>query len=638
MVLRIWNTRTLRRLVAAVGIALCVIAAPCGVARADEGEQAALEAQAQDGVSWREWDGCLWMVDADGNLTVRPADGETGTISLDAGEAAPWDECRERIVSVRVEPGVKAQGSIDGLFSGCTALVEADLSGLDVTGATSMEGVFEGCTALSEVPSLVDGAPGDAATQQDVEGTPDEGGAGASDEVPVTSDEAEAAGDEEGQPKALGAEAAEEDDGESGLDAAATSVSVSYRTHVQNVGWQGWQRDGGTSGTSGKSLRLEAIQVRLTGDLGKRYDVYYRVHAQNFGWLGWARNGEAAGTSALSYRLEAIQVTLVPKGAAAPGSTESPYLSFHVQTHVQNVGWQEWRGRGETSGTSGRGLRLEGVRIELGDQFELAGIAGDVRYRTHVQDVGWQGWTGSGEMSGTSGRALRLEAIQIELTGELAQRFDIYYRVHAQNFGWMGWAKNGAKAGTEACAYRLEAIQIVIVPKGGAAPGSTTGAFLQGRTHSSVLEIAKRELGYTEAGDPLTGTKYGRWFAQKMGASWYGGNGVPWCAMFVSWVLDQAKVSCRAFPNAVAIDKTDPLGNRMVLARDLKPGDIVGFDWDGDGLGDHVGIVESVTATKVNTIEGNTGKGEVARRSRPFSEVTCGVRPYYSDVAAPSTK
>ena len=80
-------------------------------------------------------------------------------------------------------------------------------------------------------------------------------------------------------------------------------------------------------------------------------------------------------------------------------------------------------------------------------------------------------------MSGTSGQALRLEAIQIQLTDEMANHYDVYYRVHCQNFGWMGWAKNGASAGSEGYAYRLEGIQVKLVPKGGAAPGSTANAF-----------------------------------------------------------------------------------------------------------------------------------------------------------------
>ena len=75
------------------------------------------------------------------------------------------------------------------------------------------------------------------------------------------------------------------------------------------------------SGTQGKALRLEAIQIELYGDMAAHYDIYYRVHAQDIGWMSWASNGAEAGTAARSARLEGIQIVLVPKGSAAPGKT-----------------------------------------------------------------------------------------------------------------------------------------------------------------------------------------------------------------------------------------------------------------------------------------------------------------------------
>ena len=102
--------------------------------------------------------------------------------------------------------------------------------------------------------------------------------------------------------------------------------SIVYRTHVQTYGWQGWRKDGAMSGTSGQAKRLEGIQIYLTGELSKHYDVYYRVHAQTYGWLGYAKNGVMAGTSGLAKRLEGINIWLVPKGGKAPGSTVRPYV------------------------------------------------------------------------------------------------------------------------------------------------------------------------------------------------------------------------------------------------------------------------------------------------------------------------
>ena len=101
---------------------------------------------------------------------------------------------------------------------------------------------------------------------------------------------------------------------------------ITYRTHVQTYGWQGWKSNGAMSGTSGQAKRLEGIQIYLTGTIKSYYDVYYRVHAQTYGWLDWAKNGEMAGTSGLAKRLEGIQIKLVRKGGPAPGSTARPWV------------------------------------------------------------------------------------------------------------------------------------------------------------------------------------------------------------------------------------------------------------------------------------------------------------------------
>ena len=260
------------------------------------------------------------------------------------------------------------------------------------------------------------------------------------------------------------------------LDNNEYGGGISYQTHVQNIGWQNYVQNNQMSGTSGRSLRLEAIRIKLTGEIANYYDVYYRVHCQEFGWMGWAKNGEDAGSAGYSYRLEGIQIVLVKKGQKAPGSTTNCFTQKYVlySTHVQNIGWQEATNDGKMSGTSGRSLRLEAIQIRLDNQK----YTGNIEYKTHIQNIGWESsYRKNGQLSGTRGRSLRLEAIQIRLTGKMATKYDIYYRVHCQEFGWMGWAKNGQSAGSAGYSYRLEGIQILLVEKGKAAPGSTANAF-----------------------------------------------------------------------------------------------------------------------------------------------------------------
>jgi len=280
---------------------------------------------------------------------------------------------------------------------------------------------------------------------------------------------------------------------------------ISYKTHVQNYGWQGWKSNGQMSGTSGESKRLEAIQIKLTGEAAETYDIYYRVHAQHFGWLDWAKNGEISGTAGYSYRLESLQIKLVAKGGSAPGATTTPYhvALVRYQTHVQNIGWQGLVGEGIMSGTSGKSLRLEGIKIVLAN----TDYDGSIEYKTHVQNEGWQDWVSDGAMSGTSGKSYRLEGIRIRLTGEMAEHYDIYYRTHVQSVGWQDWVKNGEMSGTSGKSLRLEGIEIELVEKGGAAPASTGASTAKATaTTASKKATATPTVKKTEATTTTTST------------------------------------------------------------------------------------------------------------------------------------
>lgn len=59
--------------------------------------------------------------------------------------------------------------------------------------------------------------------------------------------------------------------------------SVSYKTRVQDEGWQDWKKDGELSGTTGKSKGVEAIAIEL-GNPSIQGDVRYKTYTQNAGW------------------------------------------------------------------------------------------------------------------------------------------------------------------------------------------------------------------------------------------------------------------------------------------------------------------------------------------------------------------
>lgn len=149
------------------------------------------------------------------------------------------------------------------------------------------------------------------------------------------------------------------------------------------------------------------------------------------------------------------------------------------QTHIQNIGMQEVAFNGVVSGTTGKGLRLEGIKIFIEDySYDLG-----VEYQTHIQNIGWEKEAGQGlksnfQFSGSEGKSYRLEGIKINLTGADADKFDIVYRTQIQDIGWeQKWKKNGEISGTEGQGKRLEAIVIKVVPAGTQVPAGTPVTF-----------------------------------------------------------------------------------------------------------------------------------------------------------------
>ena len=259
---------------------------------------------------------------------------------------------------------------------------------------------------------------------------------------------------------------------------------IEYRVHVQNEGWQDWKRNGELAGTTGKSLRIEAIQIRLTGDLAERFGLVYATHVADIGWLGEVTTGEFAGTEGYSKRMESLILQIKPidevQGSSKAGFVKkSSGRALQYSGHVQNIGDVSAVSNGAILGTSGKSLRIEGMKITV--NTDELGVSGGIKYRVHVQDYGWMDWVSNGQFVGTKGESKRIEALQIELTGDVAEKYNIFYRVHVQNIGWMGWAKNGEMAGTANHAYRMEAVQILLQQKEAPVPGTTSDHYREGK-------------------------------------------------------------------------------------------------------------------------------------------------------------
>lgn len=93
--------------------------------------------------------------------------------------------------------------------------------------------------------------------------------------------------------------------------------------------------------------------------------------------------------------------------------------------------------------------------------------------------------------------------------------------------------------------------------------------------------------------------------------SWYGfSSRVEWCACFVSWCMNQVGHSEVRYASCQygGVPYFSDAGRWASGGyTDLVAGDVIFFDWDGDGTADHTGLVIGTDGTSVYTVEGNSG-------------------------------
>ena len=194
-------------------------------------------------------------------------------------------------------------------------------------------------------------------------------------------------------------------------DELAEYYSIYYRAHVSDIGWMGWAHNGQTSGTVGYGNRLEALELKLirngvespppcNRDAAKEKSVDVQTHVANIGWQAPVAEGEVAGTTGMSLPIEAVKIKLNTEG------------TIKYETYVGNQGWQKAKINNEIAGTTGKATPLHAIRITLeGAVAEKY----DVVYKAHVSNVGWMSWVRNGEIAGFEDQTHNLEALQVEV-------------------------------------------------------------------------------------------------------------------------------------------------------------------------------------------------------------------------------
>ena len=124
------------------------------------------------------------------------------------------------------------------------------------------------------------------------------------------------------------------------------------------------------------------------------------------------------------------------------------------------------------------------------------------------------------------------------------------------------------------------------------------GRSFMGEGNAAMVAVAQSQIGN------VGGAPYWSW--------WGLDYRVEWCAIFVSWCADQCGyLDAGVLPKMEGVrpyvDWFIERGQWQGRDYEPSPGDIIFFDWESDGLADHVGIVEKVENGFVYTVEGNSG-------------------------------
>lgn len=187
-----------------------------------------------------------------------------------------------------------------------------------------------------------------------------------------------------------------------------------YRVHVQRIGWMDWTKNGTMAGTSALALRIEAIQIRVlpkgmniipTNDegayrVGENISVKYESYVQDAGWIEKVSNGATSGTTGKSKRLEAFTVSL----------ENNPRVNVSYSAYVEGSGWQNFANEPDVAGIAGKGKKLEAIKIKLDGGFQ---DLYHIYYRLHVAQMGWLDWSMDGNPNGTKDYGYQVEAMEV---------------------------------------------------------------------------------------------------------------------------------------------------------------------------------------------------------------------------------
>lgn len=361
--------------------------------------------------------------------------------------------------------------------------------------------------------------------------------------------------------------------------------------------------------------------------------------------------GKIFKNRAVQYIIAFIACIAVVQFGGVIAKADGTDMKVEYRTYTAESGWLEWASDGGDCSTENKEV-LTGMKMfisiagnETASQEKQEAEA-NIQYSVYSKEADWSEVVNNGSKATSSDNPIK--AIKVEISGEATTNYNVEYRVLNTNNEWSKWCSNGEVAGNVGGEENIVGVQAKISQKV-VETQTTTDAQQQNtqqqteqqttqqqteqQTNNSAngndaleafVNKAVGEIGNKPDGNGVT--KYGQWYQDNVDGS-QKFNTAAWCAMFLSWCASDAGVSKSTVGYYAACsywqEQFFVANGTWHAASGYTParGDLIFFDYTGDGKANHNGIVESVSATQVVAIEGNVDK-EVKRCTYEINDST----------------
>lgn len=147
--------------------------------------------------------------------------------------------------------------------------------------------------------------------------------------------------------------------------------NIHYRAYTSSNGWTNWAMNGQQTDIPADFAPIEAIQLRFSGVVQDKYDIYYTTRLSDGRETGWGKNGTTAGAMNQGLTLSAFRMAFFNRGE----EVDLPLTDTVVSAHADGIQYIDGAMRyihGDGSNYTGWGW-VEGQRYYFVDSVPVTG-------------------------------------------------------------------------------------------------------------------------------------------------------------------------------------------------------------------------------------------------------------------------